>query len=255
MVKINKVMRVKIFCILLILCSVILCVSAFLLIRNYYLSYNLLRLDPLEEARTTSLLLSPAPINGEIWLYGDSRIAQWNKDLLSSLERNIVNFGIEGQTTAQVLNRLKSNLEIRTPDWIILEAGINDFKIIGLKKELASSIIENCFKNITSIVKLCEKHNVKIIVINIFPTGKIEILRRFIWNASVDQAIKEVNEKLKSLCIENSVNYFDAFSILSDENSSVRKIYQDGFLHINTQAYEVLSEALIKEFGIKIIRN
>ena len=224
-------------------------IIALFLIRKYYLKYNILRFDPLEERiLDTDLLIVPDNKNS-IWLIGDSRIARWDRDHLSPLKAGINNLGIEGQTTAQVLNRLRNYLETAQPEWLILEAGINDLKIIGVKKEYESLIVEGCINNIISIIELCQKKNIGIILINIFPAGKIEFTRRFVWNSSVDSSIILVNKRLRDYCNINNVYFFDTDTILCDRTSVIKEQYQDGFLHVNDEAYKVLSNNLIKNFG------
>lgn len=222
--------------------------------RKYYLAYSLLRLDPLEEKSYGRDLLAKNADSNSVWLIGDSRMARWNKEMLASLNASVLNLGIEGQTTSQVLIRLRDYLKADSPQWLILEAGINDLKIIGVKRELAPRIITGCIDNIISIIKLCNENNVRVILINILPTGNIEFARRFIWNSAVDSSIVHVNSTLREFCITNNIAFFNTYPILCDNNKRIRKQYQDGFLHINEEAYMILTNNLIKEFG-KSINN
>jgi len=146
--------------------------------QKQYLLFNLLRFDPLEESRIdTKILVTPEDLTN-IWLLGDSRIAQWNADSFSSLNANIVNLGVDGQTTSQILNRFRNSLKYGKPQWLFLEAGINDLKIIGLKKDLGPKIADGCSENLYSIIDLCLQNKINVICINIFSTGQIELLRR-----------------------------------------------------------------------------
>ena len=226
--------------------------TVFTVVKKNYLAYNMLRFDPLEENKIN-------PLSGlksaDIWLIGDSRIDRWDEKLLSPLSDKVVNLGIEGQTSAQVLNRLKNYLEIGKPRWIFLEVGINDIKIIGLDHKLSDALKTGCFRNITTIIELSRKNNIKVLVFSIFPTGNIEPLRRLVWNSSVDSAIAQVNDKIRLYCSNNAVKYFDASKMLSDSKGKVKSNFQDGFLHINNEAYKVLSSNIIKEFGSEIRIN
>lgn len=242
-------MHLKLVCFLLISFLLLLGGTAIYFARKYYLSYNLLRLDPLEDQSFKKELLVTQENISDIWMIGDSRMARWNQDLLSPLNAKIINLGIEGQTTSQVLSRLKNYLEIGNPKWLILEAGINDLKIIGLKKDIASWLAEGCLENIGEIVELCIKKDIDIIIINIFPTGNIDLPRRLVWNSSVDPAIREANMKLKDYCESHQKLFFDTYELLCTKNFKIQKQYQDGFLHINEKGYKVLSQNLINEFG------
>lgn len=209
--------------------------------RNNYFNYNLLRLDPLDEDRSGEQL---ANLNtSEIWMLGDSRIARWDKDLLKE-ESEIANLGIEGQTSAQVYYRLKNYLIADTPSLLILQVGINDLKVIGLDKNLETEIVSNLYRNIKAICSLCIENNIRVILLNIFPIGKIEPARRLVWNKNVEKALLTINEDLKSLSDNKHIFYFDAYSILSDGGMRVRREFQDDFLHINTSGYNLLSSRM-----------
>jgi lysophospholipase L1-like esterase len=218
--------------------------------RDNYLKNCLLRLNPLEESQMWSgtMLLSKA----DIWMIGDSRIARWDTGLLND-SLVVANLGIDGQTSSQVYLRLRGYLEADTPSLIILQAGINDLKLIGLKEDLSTGIIENLCRNYEAIIKLCTDRNIKILFLNIFPTGRIEPARRLIWNKRVDEALITVNESIKSFSDGERVFFFDAFSILSAGGNKVIPEYQDDFLHINGKGYEVLSAGL--ELQINKILN
>ena len=241
----------RVICSILIAGLVIAGITSYILIKKYYLAYNLLKLDPLEEKSSEIINSTYSESNDGIWLTGDLRIARWDPELFPSFGLRVSNFGIEGQTTSQVLLRFKNQLVKATPRWVLLEVGVNDLKIIGIDRDQADVIKETCFSNIISVAKLCKEHNINIIVINIFPTGEIEFLRRFIWNASVDMAIVEINDRLKSYCINNDVYYFDAYDLLTglSTDRTVKKMYQEDFLHINEEAYKLLTKNLINQYG------
>ena len=218
--------------------------------RSNYYTYNLLRLDPLEEG---SLKDYEARIStAEIWMIGDSRIARWDTDLLKE-ESGIANLGIEGQTSAQVYYRLKNYLVSDTPSLIVLQVGINDLKIIGLDKGLKAEVSKNLCRNIEAICHLCIDRDIKVILMNIIPVGKIEPARRLVWNTEVNQALDSVNAALKLMTDNEHVLYLDTYTLLSDNTKKVRTELQYDFLHINKKGYEILSAALKQQ--IKTISN
>ncbi|MBE0678991.1 MAG: hypothetical protein IH592_09530 [Bacteroidales bacterium] len=176
-------------------------------------------------------------------MLGDSRVSRWNEKLLK-VNNDIANLGVEGQTSAQVYYRFKSYLETDTPSLVILEVGINELKIIGLDENITSSITAQYYRNIESMIQICRDKNIRMILINIFPVGKIEFSRRLVWNKAVNETIKNVNLRLKSYCDDDLVYCFDACSILSDNGERVNPEYQSDFLHINQRGYEALSSEL-----------
>jgi len=221
--------------------------------KDFYKKNALLRIDPLEFAGVKSVDFAAELRNSEIWMIGDSRMGRWPEEFLKSSTK-IINLGVEGQTSSQAFYRFKSYLEITTPSLVILEVGINDLKIIGIDNELASSITEQYYQNIEHIIQLCKVRNIRLILINIFHVGKIELPRRLVWNSSVSEAINSANLKLKSYCDDDLIFCFDANAILTANSMTVRPEYQEDFLHINTRGYEALSSNL-QELINKVINQ
>jgi lysophospholipase L1-like esterase len=222
----------------------VLVLSLALLYRHDYKSFYLLRINPLEDHRLDQSEIPAILQQSDIWLLGDSRIQMWNKDLLSE-SGAIANLGIDGQTSEQVLYRLRSYLNIDTPNLLIVEVGINELKIIGVDKGLAPSIVNNYYENLESLLEICKDSRVELVLINIFPFGNIELTRRLVWNRYVGQTILEANQKIQSYCDGIQVHYFDAYTILSSNGRTVNREYQEDFLHLNELGYEVLSRELL----------
>ena len=221
--------------------------------KDNYKTYNLLKVDPLETGGLKAENLEATLNKSDIWMLGDSRVSRWNEELLKD-STEIANLGVEGQTSAQVYYRFKTYLETDTPSLVILEVGINELKIIGLDKNLTSSITEQYYRNIESIIQICRDKNIRMVLINIFPVGKIEFSRRLVWNKAVNETINNANQRLKSYCDDNQVYCFDAYSILSDNGETVNTEYQSDFLHINNRGYEALSRELKKQIN-KILKQ
>jgi len=238
--------------VLLLLLSILVLTFGFIILKTYKHNYKaqaLLRIDPLENGSLRMENIDSVLADTEIWMLGDSRIGRWNQELLSG-DMKIANLGIEGQTSSQVYHRLKNYLEIDTPGLVIIEVGINELKVIGIDKNLAESVADNYYRNIEAMISLCTENEVKMILINVFPVGRIELLRRLVWNRFAYEAIRDVNERLKMFCNTSHIYYFDAYSILSNNSETVNPEYQTDFLHINTRGYEALSSELIKQINI-----
>lgn len=238
--------------VLLLLLVIVITVFGLISINTYKDNYKaqiLLRIDPLESSSFRMETIGPILGEADIWMLGDSRISRWDLSLLSD-SLKVANLGIEGQTSAQVYYRFKNYLEIDSPELVIFEVGINELKIIGLDKNLAKSITDNFYGNIEALIGLCSKYDIKMILINVFPVGKIELKRRFVWNGHVNEAIKVANDRLKSYCDNNRVYYFDAYTLLAEKGETVKLEYQADFLHINRRGYEVLSRELIKQINL-----
>ncbi len=237
------------FCIILL--AVIIVSGGYLFLttyRNNYLDQNLLRIDPLDTGSLRSGKPDLPPSDADIWMIGDSRIARWNLKYFND-GPGIVNLGGEGHTSAQVYYRLKNYLDAYAPSIVVLEAGINDLKVIGADRDMAPYITENLYRNIDSIRHLCVRKNISLIIINVFPVGKIEPARRLVWNKYANEAIIMTNRKLLSYCDEKTVFCLDAYSLLSSDDKTVNPEYRYDFLHINEKGYEILSKALSEKIN------
>lgn len=221
--------------------------------KDNYKTYNLLKADPLETSSLKEENLEATLKKSDIWMLGDSRMGRWNEELLKD-STEIANLGVEGQTSAQVYYRFKTYLEADTPSLVILEVGINELKVIGLDKNLVSSITGQFYRNIESMIQICREKNIKLILINVFPVGKIELSRRLVWNNTVNETVINVNQRLKSYCDDDLIYCFDAYSILSDNGEIVNPEYQSDFLHINDRGYAALSSELKKQLN-KILKQ
>ncbi len=233
---------------LIIAFSLLLTIIAVRIALKYYTMYNDLRLDPLEEKYLPVSKVSKSDTISTIWLLGDSRVLQWDTALLAGLKANIVNLGLDGQTTAQVLYRFRNNLLEGCPKYIILEAGINDLKVIGVNKNRKDKISHNCLTNLISIIEICRKYNIEPIVLDIIHTGDIELSRRLVWNRQVDSALVDVNSKLERYCMENNIRYINTSGLLTEKGIKIKKEFQFGFLHLNSEAYKVLSAYIISKW-------
>ena len=160
-----------------------------------------------------------------------------------------VNLGIGGQTSRQVLERFRNDLDRSRPYCVLIQVGINDLKCIGLLDD--PSITHSCILNILQILETCKTHEIKAIYSSIFPTGDIELYRKPLWEPTTIDSLMMVNEKIRDYCRQNGFIYFDAYNLLENQAGpgSVIREYQKDFLHINARGYEHLSDRLQELLG------
>ena len=208
---------------------------------NSYKNRLRYRLDPLETGR---LEPGPVPVENGFWIIGDSRAAAWEGEGLGFIGTGISNLGINGQTSRQVLERFRNDLDQSMPFCILIQVGINDLKSIGLLDD--GSITRNCIRHIRQILETCKKNEINAIYSSIFPPGDIEVLRRPFWDPTIIDSLRMVNREIMDYCRENGFIYLDTYKLLEDRSApgTVEKGYQSDFLHINPAGYQRISEAL-----------
>jgi lysophospholipase L1-like esterase len=236
-------MSLKVLYIIIFFLAAVLCISltaTYRIFRNLYTSELKLRLDPINEGKAIELR------SVKFLLLGDSRILQWNiPDSVISSEM-ILNYGIDSQTSEQVLNRARNYFNKYTAQYVLIQVGINDIKVIGLLPEQKSKIITNTTSNLKLLLNVCvENHSIPIFI-SILPTGPLELKRRFFWNNKIEEARTVVNCELIGFCKEKKICYLDFDSLVSSENKIIINTYYKDCLHLNEKGYKKINEWLRK---------
>jgi len=155
----------------------------------------------------------------------------------------VINRGVGGQTTAQIIARFDEDVSSLQPDVLIIQAGINDLKANGLFPERRNEIVATCKKNLAAMAQRATAQGATVILTTVFPTAQPSLLRRPFWSDAVGTAIVEVNEYSKTLVTEQLL-LFDSAAILAGENGAIRPDYSDDLLHLNQEGYRALNHAL-----------
>jgi peptidoglycan/LPS O-acetylase OafA/YrhL/lysophospholipase L1-like esterase len=188
-----------------------------------------------------------AASSGPILLLGDSRIAMWNCRTLDG--RGVMNAGFPGITSAQLAAGCGDVLRQAHPKVVVIQVGINDLKLIGVRPNLRDAVISNCVGNVSSIARRAEQSGAQVIVTAIWPAGKVGLIRRFVWNDGVNSAVAEANLQLaRVLQTDTNVVFTDIFAEMARGYgaSERQKLYSDT-LHLNEAAYEQLTSLLRKK--------
>lgn len=197
-------------------------------------------------APKAAVLVGPsAGSRSTVLLLGDSRVAQWGLPLLPGWR--VVNAGTGGLTTGQIRLQTSRLLEEFHPDTIVVEAGINDLKYLGLRPALASQIVALAASNIAVITRECAGRHCKVIVLETWPAGSPGLARRLVWSAAVPDSVNRLNARLRLLnSPEQGVRVVDLLGAagLKPEAGLYRNT-----LHFKPEVYQRLTPALEKELN------
>ena len=143
---------------------------------------------------------------------------------------NIVNRGIEGDTTAGVLHRLRDVTSIK-PKKIFIMIGANDY---GFHQNV--SITVKNYRKIIGRIR-SESPATKIYIQSLLPTvqSRIPIDRNFLTG---------VNSEIKKIADNGSIYYIDIYSRLVDEKGDLSKKYTIDGAHLNGKGYLVWKKAI-----------
>lgn len=148
----------------------------------------------------------------------------------------IVNSGISGYRTTNILEEMDEMVYRYNPTKVFLLIGTND-----LNDEEPEKVEENIVKIVENIQK--NRAKAKIYVESIYPVNK-SIDSEVVSNRN-NEKIKEVNDYIKSYCENNKVTYIDVYSMLADEDGNFNHKYTDDGLHANKLGYARISQVLI----------
>jgi len=159
-------------------------------------------------------------------LFGDSRISHW-KTLPDNDQVNFINRGHSGDTTAQLLLRINRDVISLQPDIVIVQAGINDLKVIGVSEDNSDHIIMQCRNNLEKIIQSLTSKNIEVVILTIFPTGQTPIIRRPVWSNLITNAINNINHGLLKTK-NNNVITLDVDKIFLDKDTGniKKKIFE-----------------------------
>ncbi|MGA2280697.1 MAG: SGNH/GDSL hydrolase family protein [Verrucomicrobiota bacterium] len=192
---------------------------------------------------------APGGLVPTVMLLGDSRIAQWGLPQLAHWR--VVNAGAGGLTTGQIRLCAPKLLDEIHPDMVVLEAGINDLKFLGLRPETASQMVSLASSNITAIVNECAARHCQVVVLETWPPGQPSLARRLVWNATIPTAVNQLNAQLRLLnSLERAVRVVDLFSEAGLKPGTGS--YRDT-LHFTPETYARLTPALEKKLDAMLL--
>ncbi len=234
-----------------VLLTVILSILLFLsIILNYvmlkksiyfYIKVQEALLEPVHTSKNIYKKSKAAMSSESVLMIGDSRIANWFPK--PDMNAEIINYGIGGETTIQLYYRVKRESDTYNNNIIIVQTGVNDLKAIGLFPGKKEEISTNCYDNIKAIVSTLSKNNRKVILLTIFPHGKISIFREAVWDEAITKAIHRVNTKILNLKLPN-VYIKNCDSVLLGKKNLLNPIFSRDALHLNEKGYKELNSYL-----------
>ena len=151
-------------------------------------------------------------------------------------QNNFVNRGISGQTTPQMLIRLKPDAVRLDPKMIVINAGTND--IAG---NTGPSTSEMIIDNICSMAEIAIKNNIDIALSTILPVYK------YPGNDEVvdpPKIISVINAALEEYCKKNSLIYIDYYSSMVDKKKGLKSEYGNDGVHPTKEGYDVMEKVV-----------
>lgn len=173
-------------------------------------------------------------------LLGDSITEGWaRQDPDFFTKNNFLGRGISGQTTSQILVRMRPDVVNLHPKYVVILCGIND---IALNDGHAVDV-EAAVGSIKSMCDIARANKIKPILCSLLPSYK------FHWRSSVTDCYEKVlqfNELLKSYAKEQHLKYVDYFTLLSGEDGKIRPEYSKDTVHPTLEGFKAMEGYLLE---------
>lgn len=173
----------------------------------------------------------PAKGENRIIFLGDSITQNWN--LADSFPgKPYVNRGISGQTTPQILLRIRQDVIDLTPKVVVILAGTND-----IAENTGPISIEAIEGNLVSMVEIAQKNGIRVILASVLPAA------RYNWRPAIQpvEKIRSLNQWMKEYASRTGIEYLDYYSAMVDKKSGLKdEIGTDG-VHPNSAGYAVMA--------------
>ena len=175
--------------------------------------------------------------------YGISKNENWVSLLSKNVNLNIINKGINGDTSTGILSRFFKDILSNNPKVCIRMCGTNDI-LCGRK-------IDFVIDNFNIMIKDCLDNDIIPIILS--PPKALKDLAKELWDSYIDY--DDINSKLKlfsvvleRLCASNNVLFIDIYSAIPQNKA----YYIDG-IHLNKLGNNIIFNELRKALLISVI--
>lgn len=169
---------------------------------------------------------------------GDSITEQYDLDEYYN-DLPVVNSGISGNKTKDLLNDLNNRVYQYNPSKVFLLIGTND-----IQSKVEEDVIINNIKKILEDIHENRPY-AKLYLEAIYPVDEGS-------SGAQDRTNKEIqsiNASLEDYCKKNDITFIDMYDLLLDPESDKDRLFEDyskDGLHISDEGYEVITEELMK---------
>ena len=169
---------------------------------------------------------------------GDSITSRY--DLSKYYKRyNVVNSGIGGNQTNDILSDLDNRVYKYNPTKVFLLIGTNDLVYSNMTNDGIKDNIDKIINNIHEKYPDC-----KIYLESIYPIN--DSVNKEIVETRTNTSIKDLNSKIKNICNDSKCTYINMYDKLTDRNGNLIRIYTVDGLHLNRLGYIKITKELRK---------
>ena len=150
----------------------------------------------------------------------------------------VVNSGISGDTTDDILSNMKERVYDYNPSKIFLLIGTNDLEIDKSVDEIVDDI-----KEIVKGIK-DNRPEAEIYIESVYPVNSD--INEDLVDKRENEDIIAINEELEEYAEEENLTYIDIYNLLVTEDGVLNTEYTKDGLHLNDKGYDVVTKTLEK---------
>lgn len=171
--------------------------------------------------------------------YGNSITRNWYKMRPQFFEQNgFTGRGIGGQTSAELLVRMRQDVIDLHPKTVVIMCGTND-----IAQNNGTITLEHTMGNIISMCELAKANKIRPILCSALPA------RSFRWNPTVPDAaeqIRQLNAMIKAYAEKNKITYVDYYSAMAAEDGGLKAGLSNDEVHPLDAGYEIMEPMILK---------
>jgi acyl-CoA thioesterase-1 len=173
----------------------------------------------------------PSAARPRVIFLGDSLTESWDLSGLGLDKVELLNRGISGQTTPQMLVRFRQDVVDLKPAVVHILAGTND--LAGNTGPTTLEAIEN---NLSSMVEIAESSHIRVVLASVLPALD------YPWRPGLQPAprIVALNEWIRAYARRRKLVYADYYSVLVDSRGGFKSELADDGVHPNRAGYAVM---------------
>ncbi len=193
-------------------------------------------LAQLRQYRDANRALQAQPRNAaRVVMFGDSITYHWEgADLPSPGGMELVNRGIPGQTSTQMLLRFEDDVVDLAPAVVAILAGTNDLRVYaGDSDAVSAQMVEQILRNVTAMADIAEARHIRVVLCAIPPVrlDPVKIARQ-------PPAIVEANRRLQALAHARGYPFVDYHQALAGADGAIDPALTRDGIHPNTAGYQ-----------------
>jgi lysophospholipase L1-like esterase len=186
---------------------------------------------------------SPDPMRPRVVFMGDSITDGWRLNEYFP-DRDFVNRGISGQTTGQMLARLRQDVISLRPVAVHILAGTND-----IARGVPLAAIED---NLAMMADLAQAHGIQVILASVLPVHDYNQQQNPAYQQSQQRppgTIRQLNQWIQHYAKLKGHIYLDYHSQMVDASGMLNAEYADDGLHPNPMGYRIMAPIALEGIG------